>query len=180
MSGLRQITSRGARLASNPAVPRLHHRHQKIGLPHLVRNRQATSMLLPRALPIRRIPLLPNRTAIRLTKRRRTRRRISCPRTSQLLVGFLTFLCRRAWAKPQHFARLFQAGGTAIPAEYSATQSAQGMGKTALMTVPGLPAATSNWPPNCKTRSRIPAIPTPSFLFFFGSSSVASDGIPLP
>jgi hypothetical protein len=85
MSGLRRISSRGARPVSNPIVPRLPHRHKKVGLPHLVLNRRATSMLLPRALPIRQIRLPPNRTTIRLTKRRRTRRRTSCPRHAQFV-----------------------------------------------------------------------------------------------
>jgi len=86
-SGLRRISSRGARQASSPTAPRVR-RHQKIGVPRLARNRRATSMLLPKTTPIRQIRLLPDRTTIRLIKRRRTRRRISCAKTSQLLVGF--------------------------------------------------------------------------------------------
>ena len=171
-SDLRRISSRGARPASSPTVPRVH-RHQKIGVPRLVRNSRATSMLLPKTMPIRRIRLLPDRTTIRLIKRRRTRRGTSCRLGFELISG--------ENGQGHYFIRQCQASGRdGNPARRLRYSPAEGIGKTALMTVPGLPAATSNWPPNCKTRSRIPAIPTPSFLFFLGSSSVASDGIPLP
>lgn len=83
-NGLRRMSSRGVRLASSPTVPRLHHRHKKTGPQHLVLNHRTASMLLPRTMPVRRIRLLRDPTTIRLTKRRRTKRRISCPRHAQL------------------------------------------------------------------------------------------------
>ncbi len=55
-----------------------------------------------------------------------------------------------------------------------------GCGKAALMMVPGLPERISKRPPNCKTRSRIPAIPTPSFFVLFCSSATAPVPMPMP
>jgi hypothetical protein len=178
MSGLRRISSSGARLASNPTVPQLHHRHRKIGPQHLVLNPQAMFMRLPRITLIRRIPLLPDRTTIRLTKR--TRRRISCPRDKAALGGLFWNFCDGRLGQSPNTSLGFSSGREGNSTLVLCYSTAKDMGKTALMIVPGLPAATSNWPPNCKTRSRIPAMPTPSFLFFVGSSGVASEGIPLP
>jgi hypothetical protein len=108
-NGHRRMSSRGARLASNPTVPRLHHRHKKIGPQYLVLNRQATSMLLPRTIHVRQIRPLRDRTIIRLTRRRRARRRTSCPRTSQLLVGFFGISVPALLDK--HFVQMSHAEG---------------------------------------------------------------------
>jgi hypothetical protein len=126
-SDLRRISSREARQASSPTAPRVR-RHQKIVVPRLVRNRRATSMLLPKTTPIRRIRLLPDRTTIRLIKRRRTRRGISCPQRATYRLGF-ELVSGGVDKITTSFGSVKPEGGTAIPPDDSATHLRKGSEK---------------------------------------------------